>query len=145
MSAAFKKIGHGALELLASPFRAVGEPLRSVGQFGDDFADLMDQRQNGQAQPESAGGRKRRSIRKHMKSHSRKHMKSHSRKHMKAEKDVKAEKSHSRKRSAKKSAKKSTKKSNPKSRKSCSIRKMRWVQKSEDDKKAHCRKKHNRK
>ena len=138
----FRKMGHGALEVIASPFRAVGEPLRAMGQFGDDFADVVDQHQNAAAAPESAGGRKRRSIRKHRKHSAKKAEKSHSRK------NHSVKKSRSRKhRSAVKSAMKSekSKKSNPKSRKSCSIRKMRWVQKSEDDKKAHCRKKHNRK
>ena len=39
--------------------------------------------------------------------------------------------------------KKSSKKSNPKSRKSCDVRNMLWLKKS-SDKKAHCRKKHNK-
>ena len=44
----------------------------------------------------------------------------------------------------KKSVRRSMKhKSNPKSRKSCDVRNMLWLKKS-SDKKAHCRKKHNK-
>jgi len=130
----FDDLARGFVNVAAAPLKIAGESAKYIGDLSSDLAEVIDQ------EPQS--GRRRRSARKHsamkkMKHSAMKHMKHSAMKHIK----------HSAMKKMKHSARKhrSVKKSNPKSRKSCSKRNMMWVQKSEDDKKAHCRKKHNRK